>query len=346
MTVQDIAASAEDVSISPKNPNIMWELKSYLHQNYYKRKLDEVLFGLSRFTPDYHPDKCDHNAADWLFVLNTMNFALWNPKNAKQWTVNELTGYQALCAAIKRAIDNNIPIWDPNYYTCIKQCDLEIIFKSDDGETSIPLIRERQEILYKVGNVLLEKYGGSFKQFIQLCENDPFKLLVKIVNEFESYQDRVTYTNTTTTKEIDLCTKARTLVSDIWFCFKGHELGIKYNPTMMKSTIFTDHRISQVFLHFKVLEYSEKLMTKLKNNEPLKHGSPEEIEIRSCSLHTVELLKEAISKDCDEFMKKKKIEMKIDYQILIDNFLWDYRHVHDQLLMETQPFPNIKCVYY
>ncbi|XP_050466348.1 queuosine salvage protein-like isoform X2 [Cataglyphis hispanica] len=291
MSVEKIANSAEDVSISAKYPDIIWE-------------------------------------------------------NTTQWTVDGLTGYQALCIAIKRAIDNNMPIWDPKYYTYIKQCDLEIIFKSDDGKTSIPLIRERVEILHQVGKVLLKKYQGSFKRFIELYKNNPFTLLVKIVNEFESYEDRVIYKNTTIIHKIDLCSKAWTLVSDIWFCFKGHELGFDYNPNLMKSTIFADHRISQVLLHFKILKYSEKLMTKLKNNEPLEHGSPEEIEIRSCSLHTVKLLEQAISKDCEEFMKKKGIERKIDYQILIDNFLWDYRHAHDQLLMETQPFPNIKCVYY
>lgn len=66
---------------------------------------------------------------------------------------------------------------------------------------------------------------------------------------------------------VHLCTKARILVSDIWFCFKGHELGFDYNPAFMKSTIFADHRISQVFLHFKNLIYSEELMAKLKNSK-------------------------------------------------------------------------------
>lgn len=73
-------------------------------------ELRDVSDHLSRFTPDYHPDKYDLRAADWLFVLNTMNFALWNSKGTKQWTINQLTGYQALCAAIKRAIDVNITI--------------------------------------------------------------------------------------------------------------------------------------------------------------------------------------------------------------------------------------------
>lgn len=65
---------------------------------------------------------------------------------------------------------------------------------------------------------------------------------------------------------VHLCTKARILVSDIWFCFKEHELGFDYDPSLMKSTMFADQRISQVFLHFKILKYSEKLMTKLKNS--------------------------------------------------------------------------------
>lgn len=70
-------------------------------------EIDEVSDHLLRFTSDYYPDQYDHRAADWLFVLNTMNFALWNPKGTKQWTVKKLTGYEALCAAIKRAIDVN-----------------------------------------------------------------------------------------------------------------------------------------------------------------------------------------------------------------------------------------------
>lgn len=53
-----------------------------------------------------------------------------------------------------------MPIWDPNYYTKLTQCNLEIIFKSDDGETSIPLIHERLRILHQVGEVLLSRYEG------------------------------------------------------------------------------------------------------------------------------------------------------------------------------------------
>lgn len=78
--------------------------------------------------------------------------------------------------------------------------------------------------------------------------------------------------------------------------------------------------------------------------EELEYESKEDIEIRSCSIYSMEQLITETKKVCGDFIKN--IEKDINYTIIIDNFLSDYRHAHDQLLMETQPFPNIKCVYY
>lgn len=68
---------------------------------------------------------------------------------------------------------------------------------------------------------------------------------------------------------VNLNTKAAILLSDIWVCFKGHELGFDYNINMMSSMIFADYRVSQIFRHFKVFKYSTKLMTKLENSKIL-----------------------------------------------------------------------------
>ncbi|EFN61472.1 UPF0553 protein C9orf64 [Camponotus floridanus] len=342
--IEHISEIAEDVTICLEGlESISWEIKSYLFKSNQFGEVQEISDHLSRFTSDYHPDKYDHRAADWLFVLNTMNFALWNPKGTKQWTVNQLTGYQALCAAIKRAIDNNRPIWDPKYYTKLTRYGLENIFKSDDGETNIPLIHERLEILHKVGTVLLRKFQGSFMRCIQLCNRNPVKLLQLIVHEFVSYNDAPLCKDA---GKVYLHTKAQILLSDIWVCFKGHELGFDYNIDVMYSMIFVDSRVSQILRHFKLLEYSTKLMNKLENNEPLEYGSTEEIEIRSCLIFIIKL----VAKDLKFIYNNNKMEniseMNINFFVVVNNFLWDYRQEYDQLLMETQPFPNIKCVYY
>ncbi|XP_072755708.1 uncharacterized protein [Anoplolepis gracilipes] len=338
---QYVVKHAKDVSICLEDVSkIQWEVMSYLNTNIQNDQLSQISKHFSRFTLEYHPDKYDSKAADWLFVLNTMNFALWNPKATKQWTVNELTGYQALCVAIKRAISNNIPIWNPKYYAYLKEDVLKIIFKGDDKKTSIPLINERLKILHHVGNVLLRKYKGTFRKCIELCKNDPSQLRRIILKEFESYQDIPLYAD----KEVNLLTKLDTLVNDIGYCFRNDKLSFKFS-SYIQSSMFADYRSSQVLLHFGILRYSKELMTKLENNEQLKYGSKEEVEIRSCSIVAIELLSKKI-KEIDNLSKKVSPKEDINYFTVIDNFLWDFRHVHDQLLMETQPLPNIKCVYH
>ncbi|XP_050466329.1 uncharacterized protein LOC126859265 isoform X4 [Cataglyphis hispanica] len=37
---------------------------------------------------EFYPFKEDPRISDWLFVLHTLNFSLWYPKDKKQWTVN------------------------------------------------------------------------------------------------------------------------------------------------------------------------------------------------------------------------------------------------------------------
>lgn len=77
-------------------------------RNYRNQNIKEVAFGrYVRLSSEFHPEPDDPRAADWLFVLNTLNFALWTRKNEQEWRVNGLTDYLALCAAIKRAIDVN-----------------------------------------------------------------------------------------------------------------------------------------------------------------------------------------------------------------------------------------------
>ncbi|XP_029170425.1 queuosine salvage protein-like isoform X2 [Nylanderia fulva] len=321
-----------------KKHSSVTKVKNYILQNYQTENLAEIT-NLTRITSDFYPDLLDHRAVDWIFVLNTLNFALWNPRSTKQWTVNQLTGYQALCVAIKRAIDEEIPIWSPKYYTKLTQHELEMIFKSDDGETNIPLIHERLTILHEIGNILLHKYQGSFVTCVKRSKGNPLKLLNLIVTNFESYQDKSTYEK----EPVYFYTKARSLVSDIWFYFKGHKFGFNY-ATWMK-TMFIDYRFSQILLHFKIVSYSKQHLTKLERNDELKYGSKEEIEIRSSSMAAIDSLSTEVFKMCNDYFVKKK-QTDINYTIILDNFLSDYRQVHDQLLMETQPFPNIKCVYY
>lgn len=56
-----------------------------------------------------HPKPNEPWTIDWIFVIDTLNFCFWTPKNQlngkSEWSVNGYVGYFALCAAINRAME-------------------------------------------------------------------------------------------------------------------------------------------------------------------------------------------------------------------------------------------------
>jgi len=76
-----------------------------MSRNHDNKNFNAVTHSYVRLSSEFHPEKDDKRAADWLFVLNTLNFALWTRKGMQEWKVDGFTGYMALCAIIKRIID-------------------------------------------------------------------------------------------------------------------------------------------------------------------------------------------------------------------------------------------------
>ncbi|RLU22521.1 hypothetical protein DMN91_004799 [Ooceraea biroi] len=289
----------------------------------------------------FHPKRDDPRAADWIFVLDTLNFSFWTETGAKKWRVNGETGYFAFCAAIKRAIDEGKPMWDPKYYSQITQQDAEVIFRGDD-DTGIPLMQDRLTNLHEAGKVLLNKYQGTFVRLVESCGGSADKLLKLIVSEFASYRDEADYEDANCKYRISIYKRAQILIGDIWACFEGRGLGKFQDIDCI--TMFADYRIPQVLVHFGAMRYSNLLMNKLKSDEPLKQGSREEVELRACSI-------EAVEQVCDEVWRLIQADsgMGLDptavNAIAIDHFLWDYRREHAEEL-EHIPFHKTRTIYY
>ncbi|XP_029170420.1 queuosine salvage protein-like isoform X1 [Nylanderia fulva] len=294
-----------------------------------------------------YPSENDSRAINWLFVLQTLNFALCNRKGRKQWAVDGAKGYIGLCIAIKRAIDEGKPIWDPNYYTKMTQSDLEYILRGDDDETSIPLIQERFTILRKVGEILLDKYDGTFVECVKAAEYDADKLLKLLFDEFESYRDEAEFEGL----KVRLHSKAMSLIIDIWYYYKLHKFNNRFrlDTQKMMSTMFMDYRTPQVLLHFKVLRYSEMLVTRFENSdEPLQHGSREELEIRGCSLIAAQKLCEEVRRESKRYGKEiPLVKTRVfNVPILVDNYILGLTAYSHEELMKREPFHYVRSVYY
>lgn len=280
---------------------------------------------------EFHPNPEDPWALEWIFVVDTLNFCFWKFSNENSWTVENQSGYFALCAAINRSIKEDKKILDPKFFSTITEKQLENILKGDT-DVKIPLFPERLTCLHEVGNVLLEKFEGSVEKLIKTAENSAVKLLSIIVENFKCFRDEAEYQST----KVSFYKRAQIFIGDIWSCFNNK--GIGYFKDIEKITMFADYRVPQVLIYFNVMEYNEKLLNELRKDIILKNGDKYEVEIRGCSIHAVELLK--------EYILSKTSEIKIN-SILIDHYLWDFRRKHaTEIELKNIPFHKTFSIYY
>lgn len=90
---------------------------------------------------------------------------------------------------LSAALDNGIPITNPAYYGS-KASDEELadIFKSDTKE-SAPMLSERIRVMREAGQVLCEKFDGSFINCINQADHSASKLLDNIIEKFPCFKD-------------------------------------------------------------------------------------------------------------------------------------------------------------
>ena len=97
---------------------------------------------------------CDGSGvtAEWIFVLDTVNHCFWPEAGSPLWTVhygNEaLSGYWALAASLKRAMEEKIPIHQAKILSILDSQTLAHIFR---GSGKIPLFQERLTNLRQTG---------------------------------------------------------------------------------------------------------------------------------------------------------------------------------------------------
>ncbi|CAL1536126.1 unnamed protein product [Lymnaea stagnalis] len=292
---------------------------------------------------ELNPQTKDEDAVNWVFVSAVLNFSFWSEKESEKYMVKyngkEHTGYWALCAAMNRALDEGFEVTTPSYYAKVDLKTLNTIFRSDSAY-GIPLLDERHEVLNEAGNVLMEKYQGSFANVIKEANGCAQNLLHLVVDNFPSFRDVAEYKG----KKVGIYKRVQILIGDVWGCCEGEGLG-KFDD-IDTITMFADYRIPQALVYFGAMKYSEDLMDKLKQVHLFKSGEPLEVEIRGVSLWACELIR-------DEILKRLKTGERLEYEpksltvnaVLIDHYLWDTRR---ELASEMEDIPFHRCrgIYY
>uniref|UniRef100_S4PF51 Queuosine 5'-phosphate N-glycosylase/hydrolase n=1 Tax=Pararge aegeria TaxID=116150 RepID=S4PF51_9NEOP len=281
-----------------------------------------------------HPDKDHVNAVDWVFVADALNFCFWSRSKEEQWTVDGYTGYFALEAALHRAIKEGYDITNPEYYSKINKAEVNHIFRGDT-DAEIPLLDQRISVLHEVGAILIEKYDKTFKTCVKQANKCAIKLLDIVVDNFPCFRDEAVYRGC----RVSFYKRAQILVADLWNFLENKGWGEFQDIDRL--TMFADYRVPQVLVYFGAMSYNDELMEKLKKDELLTSGSPEEVEIRGCSIHTIELLKQRLQ----DIISRDKLNVEVPNSSLLDYYLWCYRRKH-AVEMEKIPYHKTLGIYY
>eukprot|EP01120_Amphizonella_sp_Union-15-10_P003101 TRINITY_DN1342_c0_g1_i1.p1 TRINITY_DN1342_c0_g1~~TRINITY_DN1342_c0_g1_i1.p1 ORF type:complete len:228 (-),score=21.20 TRINITY_DN1342_c0_g1_i1:51-734(-) len=204
----------------------------------------------------------------------------------------------------------------PQYYSNISKSELSHVFRCA-GSVAIPLLDERLSVLQEAGKVLLDKFGGSFVNCVKEANGSAKRLLQLIVDNFNSYRDECDFMGRT----VKFYKRAQILIADLWACFEGQGYGAFDDIDVI--TMFADYRVPQILVSLGVLKYSESLLERLKVNPFIPARDRLEIEIRGCSIWSVEVLKQKLIKKLNEKGIASVSHNQRVNSITIDFYLWD-----------------------
>ncbi|KAJ5811389.1 hypothetical protein N7474_007690 [Penicillium riverlandense] len=288
---QYVFDEAIDVALSPQQTKeaaeTIWRLmqkKEYSTQTWSEHEL--------------HPKTKDESTVDFIFTMDLLNFSFWSeePDEAKRFAIDyrgkRWTGYWSLVAALQRALEEDIPITDPDFWVDETECTEEVlkhVFRSATDE-GIPLFQERVQCLREAGEVLSTEFGGSFANCIDSANYSAAGLVNLLAENFACFRDEIVFHG----RRVRFYKRAQILVADLWACFNGEDFGEFHD--IDKITMFADYRIPQMLHQLGCLRLSPPLESHIRSRKPLPPASTWEIELRGTSIWCVELIKREIEK--------------------------------------------------
>ncbi|KAG0222834.1 hypothetical protein B0O80DRAFT_478628 [Mortierella sp. GBAus27b] len=291
-----------------------------------------------------NPKECTASTVDWIFLVDLLNFSFWSDIDIDDTGIPHpdrycvtfqgvgYTGYWSMVAAINRALEEGIAITSPEVFGSeerLSDKDIERVFRSDTKE-QVPLLQDRIRVMREAGQVLVEKFGGSFVNCIAQADNSALKLVDIITSNFSCFRDESDFCG----RKVQFYKRAQILVADLWACFENKGYG--EFKDIDEITMFADYRVPQALYHFHCLQYSPELINILERGEMLPNGSQFEVEIRGNAIWSVELIRRRILELIQDELAESQgraaedkpatnaPKMTTVNAILIDYFIWDF----------------------
>lgn len=211
-------------------------------------------------------------AAYWL-TLDAVNFGSgWFPTLRKP---EGRSGYETVAGGLRGRFEREGP-WPAATLSRIPGSELATVLHQDPGHE---LMEHFAHSLRDLGRHVAEEHGGSFASVLDTAAGSATGLVGQLA-EWECFEDVSVYGEL----RVPFLKRAQIAAADV------HRAGLAAFPDLGRLTMFADNLVPHVLRLDGVLEFEPALVRRIERGELIEHGSPEEVEIRACAVHAVELL--------------------------------------------------------
>jgi hypothetical protein len=237
-------------------------------------------------SPDLGGASLEQRAA-FSLTLNAINFGSgWFPTLRKP---SGLSGFRTVEAGLRERGP-----WTAAELSTIETAEVAATFGQDPAHELMALFTRA---LRELGDRVTVEYFGRFLGLVNSAEGSAERL-AETLAAWPTWRDISPYAG----GPVPFYKRAQIAAADL------HLSGIAPAEDIERLTVFADNLVPHVLRLDGVLEFDQRLVGRIDAGFLLEHDSPEEVEIRACALHAVELL----------------VELRPDLNAaVIDNVLWN-----------------------
>jgi Potential Queuosine, Q, salvage protein family len=211
-----------------------------------------------------------------VICLDAINFGSgWWPTIRKR---PSHSGYLTIAAALTERF--RVSPWSPRE---LAELSLQIVAAVLGQDSHHPLMSLYAAALRDVGEHVIAEHRGRFTDLLDSAEGSAPALVDRLAR-WQAFADVSTYDG----REVPFFKRAQIAAADIARADLAPLSGIN------RLTAFADNLVPHVLRLDGVLALEPELAEKIDAGELLCHGSPEEVELRACAVHAVELLSRAL----------------------------------------------------
>jgi hypothetical protein len=217
----------------------------------------------------------------FLLTLDAINFGSGYFPHLRKRT--GMSGYFTVASSLNDCYKGQGPL-SAQELTRLAVEDCARIFGQDlDNAPIRELMQLFATALNALGQYLLDSFDGSFAALVEAADSSA-ESLVQLLIEMPYFNDVEPYAGL----EVPFYKRAQIAVADLSLAFDGQGAGHFYD--LERLTIFADNLVPHVLHVDGVLLYEGDLAARIDREELIPSGSAEEVEIRACAVHAVELL--------------------------------------------------------